>query len=386
MAIVATQRAQAMPREVAARPQLSSRDHLITVLLAAWMTAGIFIDGWAHINLTSLETFFTPWHAVFYSGFLATAGWIVYQTLCFQPRPRSFARFAPDAVTAGYLVGFFGILLFGLGGVADMLWHTVFGIEVGIDALLSPSHIALFTGGLLIGTSPLRALWRVDGQPSSFAPILGSLTLTTAGIAFFFLYLSPFTDLTPTTSFVEWAKRAPAELGYADVNISLGVASFLLSTVILVTPLLIALLRFRLPFGSATLIFTTVAFGLVAMREFQPSAPLLGAFIGGLHSDVALGAAAAGTRPACGPVRRRGPAPGPAVDLPFRGSGGGLWDRLAGRAVDRGDRVERPGGLAHRLLAGAAATEDGPHLARQVDRQGNFGPTPAIGAFCTKAR
>lgn len=288
MATVVKQHAQALPIEAGARPQLSSRDHLITVLLTAWMTAGIFIDGWAHINLTSLETFFTPWHAVFYSGFLATAGWVVYQALRFQSRPRAFARFAPDAVPAGYLVGVLGVLLFGLGGVADMLWHTIFGIEVGIDALLSPSHIALFMGGLLIGTSPLRALWRLGGPPSSFAPILGSLTLTTAGIAFFFLYLSPFTDLTPTASFVEWARRAPAELGYTDMSLSLGVASFLLSTVILVTPLLIALLRFRLPFGSATLIFTTVAFGLVAMREFQPSAPLLGAFIGGLLSDIAL--------------------------------------------------------------------------------------------------
>lgn len=118
MATVATRRAQAMPREAGAHPQLSSREHLITVLLAAWMTAGIFIDGWAHINLTSLETFFTPWHAVFYSGFLATAGWVVYQALRFQPRPLAFA---PDAVPAGYLVGVFGVLLFGLGGVADML-------------------------------------------------------------------------------------------------------------------------------------------------------------------------------------------------------------------------------------------------------------------------
>jgi hypothetical protein len=122
----------------------------------------------------------------------------------------------------------------------------------------------------------------------SLAPVLGSLILTTAGIAFFFLYLSPFTDLGPTTSFVEWTKRAPAELGYTDMNLSLGVAGFLLSTVILITPLLIAMLRFRLPFGSATMIFTTVAFGLIAMREFDPAAPLLGAFIGGLLSDVGL--------------------------------------------------------------------------------------------------
>jgi hypothetical protein len=289
----------------------------VTVLLSAWMTAGIFIDGWAHINLTRLETFFTPWHAVFYSGFVATAAWISYQALRFQP---SLRRFRAEAVPAGYLVGLYGVVLFGVAGIADLVWHTAFGIETGIDALLSPSHVALFLGSLLIGTSPIRALWSgsdrdgwsgsdrdgwsgsdrdgwsgsdrnewsAEEAPGSLAPVLGSLTLTTAGIAFFFLYLSPFTDLSPTTSFVRWASRAPADLGYGEINYSLGVASFLLSTVVLVTPLLIALQRFRLPFGTATLIFTTVAFGLVAMREFEPAAPLLGALAGGLLADVAL--------------------------------------------------------------------------------------------------
>jgi hypothetical protein len=81
MATAVIERAQETSKEFGARPQLSSREHLITVLLAVWMTAGIFIDGWAHINIPRLETFFTPWHAVFYSGFLATAGWVVYQAV-----------------------------------------------------------------------------------------------------------------------------------------------------------------------------------------------------------------------------------------------------------------------------------------------------------------
>jgi hypothetical protein len=36
----------------------------------------MFLDAWAHNNLAQLETFFTPWHAVLYSGFVALAGWM----------------------------------------------------------------------------------------------------------------------------------------------------------------------------------------------------------------------------------------------------------------------------------------------------------------------
>ena len=44
--------------------------------LSAWLIGGVFLDGWAHVNLPGLETFFTPWHAVLYSGFLAVAALI----------------------------------------------------------------------------------------------------------------------------------------------------------------------------------------------------------------------------------------------------------------------------------------------------------------------
>ena len=41
--------------------------------LGAWLIGGLYLDGWAHIHVPALETFFTPWHAVLYSGYIAGA-------------------------------------------------------------------------------------------------------------------------------------------------------------------------------------------------------------------------------------------------------------------------------------------------------------------------
>jgi hypothetical protein len=59
------------------RPHVEPRFHFITMVLALWLLGGVFIDGWAHINVAGTkETFFTPWHGVLYSWFAATALWI----------------------------------------------------------------------------------------------------------------------------------------------------------------------------------------------------------------------------------------------------------------------------------------------------------------------
>jgi hypothetical protein len=36
--------------------------------------------------------------------------------------------------------GFFGLGIFAMGGVGHGIWHTDFGIETSIYALLSPTH------------------------------------------------------------------------------------------------------------------------------------------------------------------------------------------------------------------------------------------------------
>src|SRR5437773_2461467 len=60
------------------RAQASWRDNLVTVLLAFWFAVGVFVDGWAHNNLVALESFFTPWHALLYSGYGVCSAWILW--------------------------------------------------------------------------------------------------------------------------------------------------------------------------------------------------------------------------------------------------------------------------------------------------------------------
>ena len=36
---------------------------MVTELLGLWLLLAVFLDGWAHLNVPGLETFFTPLHA-----------------------------------------------------------------------------------------------------------------------------------------------------------------------------------------------------------------------------------------------------------------------------------------------------------------------------------
>ncbi len=58
----------------------------------------------------------------------------------------------------GYGLSLLGVSIFALGGVSDMIWHMLFGIEVNVDALLSPTHLLLAVGMALIVSGPLRAV------------------------------------------------------------------------------------------------------------------------------------------------------------------------------------------------------------------------------------
>jgi len=61
-----------------ARQQTSWRDDMVTAALCAWVVAGIALDAWAH-QTARLETFFTPWHGVLYSGFVALMAWMAWK-------------------------------------------------------------------------------------------------------------------------------------------------------------------------------------------------------------------------------------------------------------------------------------------------------------------
>ena len=62
--------------DVGARPLPVTGGAGFDWLMAAfgsWLIGGLYLDGWAHIHVPALETFFTPWHAVLYSGYIAGA-------------------------------------------------------------------------------------------------------------------------------------------------------------------------------------------------------------------------------------------------------------------------------------------------------------------------
>jgi hypothetical protein len=276
------------PAPQASRPRATRREDLLTVLFSTWLIVGIFIDGWAHNN-DKPETFFTPWHALFYSGFLATATWMIWMA---QRRQAQGAK-GLAAVPVGYGLGLAGIAAFGVGGMFDMAWHQIFGIEVDLEALLSPSHLLLFAGGVLVTTSPLRSAWHDPGGRApgfrQFLPALLSVTVTTASVAFFLMVFSPFLTGAMTDGPYHFASMA---IGDPDVGSWLveelqleGYAAILLTTIILLAPALMLMRRWTLPFGTFTFLFGVVAVLSAAIESFDFGPNFLAPLFAGLVAD-----------------------------------------------------------------------------------------------------
>jgi hypothetical protein len=270
------------------RPGTSRRDDLITALFSAWLLVGLFIDGWAHNNLESLETFLTPWHAALYSGFAATATWMGWLVLRGMRRGLSVSA----AIPIGYGLGLLGAAVFGAAGVVDFIWHSLLGIEVSIEALLSPPHLVLFMAGLLMATTPLRAAWSsTDPRTMSwggFLPPLLSLTLSTAAVAFFLQYVSAFLSRYATAPDAESLARLPGGYVTPEAAQIIGIMSVLVTNLILLAPVLLLLHRWQPPFGSATFLFTVVGAMMASQHEFEVGITLIAAFGGGLAADVLI--------------------------------------------------------------------------------------------------
>src|SRR3989442_3909505 len=145
----------------------------VMIALCAWFQFGMYLDAWAHVHLPDLEPFFTPWHAVLYSGFAAVA----IATVVVLLRNRAAGMAWRRAMPRGYGLSFVGVVLFAAGGVGDMIWHEIFGIEVNVEALLSPTHLVLALGSTLIFTGPLRAAWTRVEPPDAAGHVPALLSL-----------------------------------------------------------------------------------------------------------------------------------------------------------------------------------------------------------------
>jgi hypothetical protein len=235
----------------------------VVIVLSGWFLGGLFLDGWAHNHIPELESFFTPWHAVFYSGFLAVASFLVATVL----RNYRSGYAWQHALPPGYELSLLGILIFVAGGIGDMIWHVFFGIEADVEALLSPTHLTLAVGGTLIIGGPFRAGWRrsgVGGQADGWAaqlPQLLALTFLLSLWTFMTQFVHPLVD--------PWAAAGfrPRAENVTFFRQALGIASILLQTGLLMGLVFLDIERWLLPLGGLTLVFALNAMLMSFMHD-----------------------------------------------------------------------------------------------------------------------
>src|SRR5579863_9286241 len=121
-------------------PRSLAFDYAVGVC-CVWISSGFFLDAWAHGHVP-VESFFTPYRAVFYSGMLALA--LVIAAFAIRSRRQGYSW--PGLFPQPYRLALLGIPIFVAAGIGDMLWHRLLGIEEGVDALLSPTHQGLGLG------------------------------------------------------------------------------------------------------------------------------------------------------------------------------------------------------------------------------------------------
>jgi hypothetical protein len=262
-----------MTTTATATPTRSHREEAAIAVFGTWMICGLFLDGWAH-EANRPETFFSPWHGILYSGFIAALVWFSWDGWR-QKRAGVVSKGPTDrAVTIG-------LIIFIVGAIGDGIWHEVFGIEVDLEALVSPSHLALFIGGFLMVSSPIRvaaadAKFARSPEWRDWSPQAVTLTLSTALVLFFTQYLSVFEDVTSAT-------HGGSAREFREV---VDLASILSTNFILVVAMLFVLWRWRAPFWTFTLLFTGCAMFLSGLEGFARIELVVAFVIGGLVADI----------------------------------------------------------------------------------------------------
>lgn len=224
----------------------------IMMSLSLLFLGGLYLDGWAHNHGKVDDSFFTIWHAFFYSGFGLVALLLVGTLVVNRWRGAPW----PTALPQGYQLSLLGVLIFAVGGVGDLIWHELFGIEKDFEALLSPTHLLLGLGLGLVVTGPLRAAWSRPGKQPGWAaltPALLSLSALISTLTFFMMFSHPIFSTTGGRLHYEFGSDA-GQMG--------AVLGLMIVGAILVGPLLLAFRRWALPVGSLTLIW---GINLIAM-------------------------------------------------------------------------------------------------------------------------
>jgi hypothetical protein len=319
-----------------ARPLATRREDLIGMAIAFWPITALFFDGRNHNNKTGQESFFSLAHIVLYTGMSVFAVYLGLVLAKYQARAGARPlRGMVDlkAIPVGYGVSLIGLCLLGIAGPWDLLWHSLYGFEVNVEAIVSPPHLALFFGGLLVSSTGIRSMWaKRDLAPDfrTFLPALMSGILFTGILTFITMYTSALmTNVGPTSAFVDDVKQNFHDVisnqtvglteglrGYGDnlfpyhyYTVSHALASMVITTLVLLGPTLLMLRRWRVPFPAFTVMYLAIGLLNCVMTEYRDAWLLIPLVIAGLTVDLLQRALAPGSnrRLTLGGIRLVGP-------------------------------------------------------------------------------
>jgi hypothetical protein len=148
---------------------------------------GLFADIARHVSLATTLTgddFLSGWHLVLYGGVAGVAAILGAYAL---------AR-GPAALFADLRSACAGVAVLSVGGLLDAAWHDALGVEAELEALVSPPHLVILVGLVLLMVTPIGALARTSHPRLGLARsvVLGiSVTSVLLVVSLFTGYLSP---------------------------------------------------------------------------------------------------------------------------------------------------------------------------------------------------
>ena len=265
-----------------------SYDWLMTVA-SLWLSGGIMIDAWYHFHST-VETFFEPAHALLYAGLMAAYVFTVFAAV--RGRRQGFPWHS--VLPAGYETTVAGLVVCLLGGLSDMVKHSLWGFEQGFDALLSPTHLLIGAGMFLIIAGPIRSTLTRLPPPETLAGQL-PLVLSAASLMELAHWGTQFIFMSEAERFN--APLSPASVPHWTLTLltlqydkqGIGLLAVIVQSILVTGFVLYIARRIRLAFGAVSVLLVVGnAFIAAADSNFagQFIAVIGASLIGGFTADL----------------------------------------------------------------------------------------------------
>jgi hypothetical protein len=264
---------------------------LLVGICGLWLAAGFLWDSWAHLHL-AIESFFTPYHAIFYSAMVA--GTLILAVFARRNLALGFTGF--NALPAAYQIALWGIPLFFVGGIGDLIWHTFFGVEDRVEAVTSPTHLVIGCGVLLVLSGPIQSALQ---QRSKLTTLRSQLPLLFALATWLeFIHLGTAYAFDPAAAQM-YAPPDGSVYGadffsnttWISFKTGSGIAIVILQSLILMGPTLWMIARFRLKPGALVVFF--VAGNCMIAAALSGDTPLFFTYVGmsavaGIVGDICI--------------------------------------------------------------------------------------------------